>query len=195
MAWQRVLVPKAQISISDQLPRLVAGRSSSHQAVSMAEWNWSRMNCSQSISRISEQLPTEIRPLVQDMQADVNQQQSSRVPKRLSVVVCWHVQVTKEEGMQWLENLYGGDGNTLHSADNASKPANVPNAYKLVYVRQSEWDNIMKDIPLDTIPAAVRQRQEVSHSDLFLLRLVECTCANSVPLSQQITQLLQMLTS
>lgn len=97
-------------------------------------------------------------------------QTAAGVPEQLLTVAYLRVQVTKEARMQWLEDLHRGTGNALHSADNSSQAAN---AYRLVYVRQSEWDNIMKEIPVETIPPAVRQHQEVRQNNALLLRLLQ----------------------
>ena len=75
-------------------------------------------------------------------------------------------QVTKEDAKRGLEDQYGGEEENLHPNSNFNTPAfkfaKMSNAYMLVYVRQSDWGSIMGDIPHDSIPPTVHQRQEVS---------------------------------
>ncbi|KAK9841636.1 hypothetical protein WJX74_009141 [Apatococcus lobatus] len=72
--------------------------------------------------------------------------------------------VTKEDAKRGLEDQYGGEEENLHPTNNFNTPAfkfaKMSNAYMLVYVRQSEWESIMGDIPHGSIPPTVHERQE-----------------------------------
>jgi ubiquitin carboxyl-terminal hydrolase 7 len=82
--------------------------------------------------------------------------------------------VTKEESRAAVEEQYGGDdepplGSTgAHGPFNAApgggfRVSKLSNAYMLVYVRVSQWDDVMCRVTKDDIPTYLRERLEVRH--------------------------------
>lgn len=76
--------------------------------------------------------------------------------------------MTKEEPRAAVEEQYGGDddGPGLHGPFNAGggggfKLSKLSNAYMLVYVRVSQWDEVMCRVTKDDIPQYLRERLEV----------------------------------
>jgi len=81
--------------------------------------------------------------------------------------------VTKEDARAAVEDQYGGDddappmGGGLHGPFNQGtggggfKLSKLSNAYMLVYVRVSQWDNVMCRVTKDDIPQYLRERLEV----------------------------------
>jgi ubiquitin carboxyl-terminal hydrolase 7 len=83
--------------------------------------------------------------------------------------------VTREEAKAAVDEQYGGDDDAPPLGGGAHGPFNqggggggggfklskMSNAYMLVYVRVSQWDNVMCRVTKDDIPLYLRERLEV----------------------------------
>jgi len=57
---------------------------------------------------------------------------------------CTHAQVSEEDAKKALNEQYGGEDNTSPGAGlNTFKFTKYSNAYMLVYVRKSDWDQVL----------------------------------------------------
>ena len=58
-----------------------------------------------------------------------------------------HSQVTKQDPKKAINEQFGGEDDNPNAAPGfAYKFTKYSNAYMLVYVRQSEWDNVMCEV-------------------------------------------------
>lgn len=86
------------------------------------------------------------------------------------------LQVYKETSKRALDEQFGGEDETPPPAPGFTSPTlkltKYSNAYMLVYIRESSWKDIMRDVPEEDIAEHVRSRLKVPHFPLTLC----CAC-------------------